>query len=643
MLNKLRRKNNKTLADAQAAPSDIASSLRAVVSPEWYLAVYKDVAEAGTNPVEHFLQFGRHEGRHPNAVFYTSWYRQTYLINDPDPRPLEHFIKEGFSCGFRPNPIACPRYCAERYGFKDAVSFIHALLHDGDMDQLNPWFSRRLYRTANPDLADYESTIENHFINIGLNEQRVVAPAIRAIKKSRVSGEKRKIRNPFAEVLETLTIDREQYDIVRDAPPNEIIEQIRNQSIIDPDVTAIGPDCFPYSKQYMATDLDTRGLIRHQYLLNNIPRGIDSIVVLPRLQVGGAEKYAANLLKVMTAEGRRCLLITTDSWAADDRAALSLDILSPMRDVRLVSLREGLLSTWKPETVFALLLMKASPKQIFIINSEIGLKTIQKYGRTLSNITKLYCAFFSESPGAIGAPYSARYLRGVIAHSTVISDNLPAIENWKRRLGPAVTERFVCVPNYIELPSERMFEKLVAPRLARKRAPTNCNALWLSRWEPFKAIDVLLDLLRKFPGLHVDAYGPSDPGFKMDDLPKNLELMGTIAHPGDIDVSDYDMMIFTSYFEGMPNAVLEMAALGVPIVASDVGGLRDTFADDTIAFVTMNGSPDAIATRFKTQIERLMGEDRQLLKDRIFKARTQLTRHHSLSEVTRRVLSLDAA
>jgi glycosyltransferase involved in cell wall biosynthesis len=289
--------------------------------------------------------------------------------------------------------------------------------------------------------------------------------------------------------------------------------------------------------------------------------------------------------------------------------------------------------------VLALLMLKASPKQLFVVNSEIGLKMVAKYGRALRNIMKIHCAFFSESPGAIGAPYSARYLRDVIPHSTIISDNQPAIDKWKSRLGRSVDRSFACIPNHVALPSDAAFERIVSSRIHRPRS-LQLSALWLSRWEPFKATDVLLELLRRTPSLHVDAYGPVAPGLDLQKLPRNIEMVGSIASPDRIEVSQYDLMVFTSFFEGMPNAVLEMAALGLPIVASAVGGLRDTFGDDTIALVDMEGDTGTIAERFRQQIDRLMSESPAELKARLTRTRAKLIQHHGLPEVTQKVLSL---
>jgi len=82
-----------------------------VLNPEpdfdaaYYLAHNPDVAAAGVNPLQHYLQYGWKEGRDPNAFFSTSW----YLAQNPDVvaarlNPLEHFENYGWQEGRDPGP-----------------------------------------------------------------------------------------------------------------------------------------------------------------------------------------------------------------------------------------------------------------------------------------------------------------------------------------------------------------------------------------------------------------------------------------------------------------------------------------------------------------------------------------------------------
>lgn len=70
---------------------------------QWYLRQYPDVAQAGFDPIVHYLKFGSSEGRNPSAHFDTCW----YLDSNPDVaeagmNPLLHYVKFGKGEGRQP-------------------------------------------------------------------------------------------------------------------------------------------------------------------------------------------------------------------------------------------------------------------------------------------------------------------------------------------------------------------------------------------------------------------------------------------------------------------------------------------------------------------------------------------------------------
>ena len=66
-----------------------------------------------------------------------------------------------------------------------------------------------------------------------------------------------------------------------------------------------------------------------------------------------------------------------------------------------------------------------------------------------------------------------------------------------------------------------------------------------------------------------------------------------------------DLFVFPSFYEGLPGAVIEAMALGLPIVASDIDPVRETVEEGRNALLVKPGSPSELASA----IERLL-EDR---------------------------------
>gem|GEM_PF-644418 len=85
----------------------------------WYLKNNVDVAGAGQNPLLHYLNDGRSEGRpicpfaDPAALaqiegsdlFDAAWYRSTYMPDLPPNQAARHYLREGTARGMNPGPL----------------------------------------------------------------------------------------------------------------------------------------------------------------------------------------------------------------------------------------------------------------------------------------------------------------------------------------------------------------------------------------------------------------------------------------------------------------------------------------------------------------------------------------------------------
>jgi FkbM family methyltransferase len=73
--------------------------------PDWYLSHNPDVADAGVDPLIHYLKHGGFEGRDPGPNFSSSWYLDTYKdVKEAGLNPLVHFLKYGRQEGRSPQP-----------------------------------------------------------------------------------------------------------------------------------------------------------------------------------------------------------------------------------------------------------------------------------------------------------------------------------------------------------------------------------------------------------------------------------------------------------------------------------------------------------------------------------------------------------
>jgi len=72
-----------------------------------------------------------------------------------------------------------------------------------------------------------------------------------------------------------------------------------------------------------------------------------------------------------------------------------------------------------------------------------------------------------------------------------------------------------------------------------------------------------------------------------------------------------DVLVNPSYSEGLPTSILEASSIGVPVIATDVGGTKEIFIDE-MGFLIRPNDKNAL---LKAMISILKSEDSQLNRD----------------------------
>ncbi len=128
-------------------------------------------------------------------------------------------------------------------------------------------------------------------------------------------------------------------------------------------------------------------------------------------------------------------------------------------------------------------------------------------------------------------------------------------------------------------------------------------ALCLARLEPQKRHDVLLDAWAALEGdpvlwLAGDGSLRAELEERGEPLAGRVRFLGTRADVPDL-LAAADVTVLTSDWEGLPLAVLESMAAGRPVVATDVGGVREVLAGGG-GLVVPPGDPAATAHALET-------------------------------------------
>jgi len=114
----------------------------------------------------------------------------------------------------------------------------------------------------------------------------------------------------------------------------------------------------------------------------------------------------------------------------------------------------------------------------------------------------------------------------------------------------------------------------------------------------------------------------------------NVRFLGTRDDVPEL-LASLDVFAFPSLFEGLCLAVIEAQAAGVPVVATPVGGIRETVVDGETGLVVPTGDPPALAAA----IRRLL-EDRPAAEAMAVEARGRVRERFSVERMIEETLRL---
>jgi len=162
------------------------------------------------------------------------------------------------------------------------------------------------------------------------------------------------------------------------------------------------------------------------------------------------------------------------------------------------------------------------------------------------------------------------------------------------------------LPNAIDLAPYR---RLAQGRIARRKGKSSLKVLYLGYLGrakgSFDLIEAAKQALSKGIDLSLDLVGDElTPGVRRelldciddDKLGQTVRLHSPASGPVKLAFfRDADVFVYPSYHEGMPIAVLEAMASGLPVVATRVGGLPDLVIDGINGLLLESGRPDQLA------------------------------------------------
>jgi glycosyltransferase involved in cell wall biosynthesis len=162
--------------------------------------------------------------------------------------------------------------------------------------------------------------------------------------------------------------------------------------------------------------------------------------------------------------------------------------------------------------------------------------------------------------------------------------------------------------------------ELTKPKLIDSAKPI--RILWASRISHQKRPDLLKQIADKLgAGYVVDAYGIIEKKQYSESFFNNsrVNYKGAFNGISSLPTDNYDIYLYTSQTDGVPNILMEVAAAGLPIVASNIGGVSEFVKHDKsgklVDMEDIAGYESAIKSLVENpqQAQKLVDKSQQLL------------------------------
>lgn len=374
------------------------------------------------------------------------------------------------------------------------------------------------------------------------------------------------IRNVVQKRL--LKINSNIIESKRRAIPSFVFDAIEYANYIDNDIYL--DDARLQKLVFYESEYNYLGLA-YCKIVEQITQKPSYIIMPPRLNIGGTEKVIVNYLNCLKKISPKTHVVVLSSLPEKN----PYNIPDNVDFVDFYGLTENLMDHER-EFLLSRLIIEMEAKTLHVLHDYSMFGWIYKHRKLLQDqnysifVTHFMYEYTAEKKLKIG--FADPYISSIYPIvNKIFTDNSYTANELIRR-------------NHFE---KEKISIHYQPIDTRMRKPKKCfgekfRIIWSGRISPQKRPDILREIAKKLdPNVfQIDVYGRFQPPFNEKYFKgiKSLRYMGTYNGIRDIDIDAYDMALYTSQTDGLPNVLLEMVMLGLPAVASDEGGICDVIS-----------------------------------------------------------------
>jgi glycosyltransferase involved in cell wall biosynthesis len=641
----------------------------------FYMSANPELADAGTNPLIHFVLFATESDRDPHPLFDTSYYLEQKPQNlNPWDIPVAHFLKYGGQGAPDPHPLFDVSFYLDMNPnvAEEGMNALRHFVRFGAIEQLDPspYFDTAYYLETYASARESKADPLTHYLTEGAklgHNPSLLFDTRFYIESCFKPGSEADLAsdNPLVDYAKC---GRHENRITRRPEPKFALVDDAAQSLkLSPGLVLQTS----FAKTFEAIG----GPCKHLFLLGCLMRG-------------GAERSACHAIRLAVEKAsslKDILVIVTDV-----SMITCLEWLP--KGTRVVNLAElqKKLSVYDRGALTMRLMIATQAETVHIFNSPRAYAAVayyfDYYPRPQARILAYLCGYELYTEHNFSGFLNGPLHRAAPHLDMIITDN--------NRLREAINERYKHVCS-IESKAVTCYQPLMTtlhqdvplgpsaqvlqPKTQHKdpiegnnrtdrndrnhrndrndrteRTERNDRSdrqnqdnrqnpdepqkvIWASRLDATKRPDLLARIAHSMPAVQFEVYGYSSSGYDFNFLRKlrNIKLMGEYSDFSEIPKSEKAVFLYTSEADGMPNVLLEAVGNGFPVVAPDVGGIRELITDNSGWLVRRFDDVDQYVKLLKYVLAHP-----QEAKDRGRRASNLLKQRHSWSAFSSRLSSL---
>ncbi|MBR5389231.1 glycosyltransferase [Candidatus Saccharibacteria bacterium] len=358
------------------------------------------------------------------------------------------------------------------------------------------------------------------------------------------------------------------------------------------------------------------GLVYYD-LVKQIPALPDYIFIVPWVRTGGADKALCNYIKSISKQHPDWKVAVITTLPVENTKAEQLP-----KNAYIIDYGNKANALWEPqkEMLFSRLIAQLKCNNIHIINSEYGYLWAASHKKFISSNVKLDVSIFSitnQYAPEIGN-YANPYLLNIYPFvNKIYTDNQNTIKELIEKEG-FDQDKMRAIYQPVDINKDQSKEE--------NEASKEYRILWASRIDHEKLPSVAKKVAKLLneEDFKIDFYGELASDFDSKYLNTGCGRYKGKFSGGlqSINTSKYDAFLYTSNRDGLPNILLEAAAKGLPIVASNIGGISDFVKDHASGLLVDDiEDPSAYARAIKElkerpdQAKKYIAEAHRILKE----------------------------